>query len=101
MSDSVLVDTNILVYAYDADAGDKHTKARDVIEMLWDRAFGVLPTQVLAEFFITITRKVKQPLSLSQARHIIEDYRAGWIVFPTVPDMVVHIEGVEAHRGSF
>jgi predicted nucleic acid-binding protein len=64
MSDRVLVDTNILVYAYDADASEKHIKAKAMIDALWDQSSGVLPTQVLAEFFITITRKVKtSPLS--------------------------------------
>jgi predicted nucleic acid-binding protein len=52
MSDRVPVDTNILVYAYDADAGEKRTKAGAVVNALWDQSTGVLPTQVLAEFFI-------------------------------------------------
>ena len=50
----VLVDTNILVYAYDADALEKHTKAKDVIDELWNTGTGVLVAQVLAEFFVTI-----------------------------------------------
>ena len=102
MTDRVLVDTNILVYAYDADAGDKRSKARDVIDALWNDGTGVLATQVLAEFFVTITRRVKQPLSISSAKQIIEDYQAGWEVYPTTGSLVVKaISGVESHRLSF
>lgn len=57
MSDKVLVDTNILVYGYDADAGQKRDKTEAIIDALWDQSTGVLAAQVLAEFFITITRK--------------------------------------------
>lgn len=102
MTDRVLVDTNILVYAYDADAGDKRSRARDVIDALWNDGTGVLATQVLAEFFVTITRKVKRPLSISSAKQIIEDYQAGWEVYPTTGSLVVKaISGVESHRLSF
>lgn len=102
MSDRVLVDTNIFVYAYDADAGEERTKAEAVVDPLWDQSTGVLPTQVLAEFFITITHRVKQPLSLTDAKQIIEDYRAAWSVFATTPDTILlAIDGVERHRLSF
>lgn len=102
MSDKILVDTNILVYAYDLDAGDKRAKASAVVDRLWDEGAGVLTTQVLAEFFVTITRKVKQPLSTADARQIIEDYRAGWTTFTTTPETVLRaIDGVEQHQLSF
>lgn len=102
MSDRVIVDTNILVYAYDADAGEKRVKAAAIIDTLWDQSTGVLPTQVLAEFFITITRRVKRPLSLDDARQIIEDYRAGWTILTTTPDTVLlAIDGVKNNQLSF
>jgi len=102
MSDRILVDTNILVYAYDLDAADKRAQAAEIVDRLWDEGHGVLTTQVLAEFFVTITRKVKQPLSIADARQIIADYRAGWTVFPTVPETVLQaIDGVLQHQLSF
>lgn len=102
MSDRIIVDTNILVYAYDADAAERHQKAKDTIKTLWDQSKGALPTQVLAEFFVTITRKVKQPLSVADAKGIIEDYRAAWAVFPTTPDTVLlAIDGIERYQLSF
>jgi len=102
MSDRVLIDTNIIVYAYDLDAGPKRIKAAEVLESLWDQRNGVLTTQVIAEFFITITQKVKQRLSLPDAKQIIEDYRNGWTIFSTTPDMVLKaVSGVEHYKLSF
>jgi predicted nucleic acid-binding protein len=62
MSDKYFVDTNILVYAHDAAAGDKHDRARSLIEQLWDDRSGVLSTQVLQEFYINIRKKARAPL---------------------------------------
>ena len=37
MSDEpTFVDTNVLVYAYDLDAGDKHDVARGRLQALWE-----------------------------------------------------------------
>ena len=44
MSDRIFVDTNILVYAHDLSAGDRHTKASAVIESLWESKTGVIST---------------------------------------------------------
>ena len=57
MSDRIFVDTNILVYAHDLSAGDRHAKASTVIESLWEAETGIISTQVLQEFYATVTRK--------------------------------------------
>jgi predicted nucleic acid-binding protein len=102
MSGRVLVDTNILVYAYDLDAGEKRAKEQEIIYGLWQSEEGVLTTQVLAEFFVTITRKVKNLLSFAEARQIIDDYKNGWSVFATTPETVLKaIQGVEQYSLSF
>ena len=63
MSAKTFVDTNVLIYAHDADAGTKHETARDVLHGLWGRRAGVLSAQVLQEFYVNVTRKVEQPLT--------------------------------------
>ena len=35
MPADVFVDTNILVYAHDRDAGRKHARARDLVKKAW------------------------------------------------------------------
>ena len=70
----VFLDANILVYAYDRDAGRKHEIARDLLIDLWNVAGGVLSTQVLQEFYVTVTKKIASPLPPESAREIIEDF---------------------------
>jgi predicted nucleic acid-binding protein len=59
MSDKpVFVDTNILIYAHDRDAGEKYRTAKVVVESLWNRP--ILPSisiQVLQEVYVNLIRK--------------------------------------------
>jgi predicted nucleic acid-binding protein len=74
MRDKIFVDTNILVYAHDLSDGDRHAKASAIIEGLWEEETGVISTQVLQEFYVTVTRKIKSPLKPAAAREIILNY---------------------------
>src|ERR1019366_4238873 len=65
------VDTNILVYAHDETAGEKHHRARFLLAELWESGDGCLSVQVLQEFFVTVTRKVPKPLDALSAAAII------------------------------
>ena len=53
------VDTNILVYAHDADEGVKHLQAGEFFSQLRERRTGAISTQVLQEFYPTITRRCR------------------------------------------
>jgi predicted nucleic acid-binding protein len=68
------VDTNILVYAEDRDSKIKHEVARDLVVRLWDDRTGVLSIQVLQELYVTVTRKLKKPLSSAKALEVVEEY---------------------------
>ena len=72
--DRIFVDTNILVYGHDIDAGQKHQIAQNLLIDLWNHRSGVLSVQVLQEFYVTLTRKVLHPLSPSRVRNLIRDY---------------------------
>jgi predicted nucleic acid-binding protein len=72
--DKIFVDTNILVYGHDVDAGQKHQIAQGLLFDLWNTRTGVLSVQVLQEFYVTITRKLIHPLSAKEARNIIRNY---------------------------
>lgn len=65
-------DTNILVYAYDNHFPDKQQRAREVIISAVKNGNGVLSTQVLGEFFTVVTKKINEPLSVRDARSIIQ-----------------------------
>lgn len=54
-----LVDTNILVYAHDHDAGEKHHRAIDLVTQLGRSAELVVSTQVVNELANVLLRKQK------------------------------------------
>ena len=74
------VDTNVLVYAEDRDAKTKHEVARDLLVRLWDAREGVLSVQVLQEFYVSVTRKLKKPVTSAKALDIIEEYLTWTVV---------------------
>lgn len=94
------VDTNVLVYAFDVSAAQKHEQARQLLERLWDRGTGCLSVQVLQEFFVTITRKVPLPLSTDDAKARIRELSAWRVFAPSADDIVSAIDlQVEAKIG--
>jgi predicted nucleic acid-binding protein len=52
------IDTNVLVYADDLDAGRKNETAQTIVADLVASRTGVLSTQVLQEYFVVATRKL-------------------------------------------
>jgi len=82
--DKTFVDTNVLIYAHDVDAGRKHDVAKAVLRDLWAERAGVLSTQVLQEFYVNATRKLKKPLARQEARTVVETY-AAWCVDSITP----------------
>ena len=71
--EKTFVDTNVFVYAYDTSAGKKHEIAREILIELWNSGLGVISTQVLQEFFVTVTRKIPKPLEFKMVRQILAD----------------------------
>jgi predicted nucleic acid-binding protein len=76
MSDSCFVDTNILVYARDSGAGAKQKKADALLEELWSSRRGRLSVQVLNEYFVAVTRKLKPGLPAEVAWDDVTALRA-------------------------
>lgn len=77
-----LIDTNVLVYAYDLSEKMRRQVARKMLDQIWDEGGGVVAVQNLSEFFVVVTRKVQHPITVSSARTIISDMlRSGrWLV---------------------
>ena len=101
MSDRVFVDTNILIYAHDVDAGQKHIIARGRIRDLWASREGVVSLQVLQELYVNVTRKIPKPLSRKVARGLVGSY-AAWTVQRVDASDVVHASEIEErHKLSF
>ena len=88
MSDVVFVDTNILIYAHDADAGIKRERAVEKLRQLWETGGGRLSVQVLQEFYVNVTRKLTTRVARSTAREVVNTYSA-WVREPITPETVL------------
>ena len=87
MTGRVFVDSNILIYAHDLDAGKRHLRAAEQLKALWDSRDGCLSTQVLQEFYVNVTRKIKTPLGWGAAREVVRNYTPwvrSWITPATI-----------------
>ena len=91
MMSGFLVDTNILVYAYDRSETTKKNTARDVLESLESNGAGVLSTQVLAEFFWSVTRKLAHRLAPAEGYRSVQRYLSAWRVVPVTPAIVLEV----------
>ena len=101
MTAKVFVDSNILIYAHDADAGPKQRIAAAQVRALWEDQSGRISTQVLQEFYVTVTQKLGKPLAKGNAREIVRDY-AQWVATPTTPQTVIRASEIsEGWRLSF
>lgn len=67
MNADIFLDTDILVYAYDRDAGEKHLQAAEWIESFWkEQALPWVSVQVLQEFYTNLVEKGIRPEESSQ-----------------------------------
>lgn len=86
------MDTNVLVYAHDGTAGEKGTRARELVQELWRSGEGCLNVQVLEELFVTLTRKVPRPLDADGAALIVSDFSAWRTHAPVASDVMAAID---------
>jgi predicted nucleic acid-binding protein len=95
------VDTNILVYAYDTSAGDKHAIAAELIKLCWENESGCLSMQVLQELYVTLTQKIVRPLDPQTARQIVADLAHWCLHTPEVSDLIQAIDYQQTYQLSF
>jgi predicted nucleic acid-binding protein len=93
------LDSNILIYAADRDAGERHELARALVARA-ARADCVLSIQALAEFFAVVTRKTSVPVAAAIA--FIEGWAAMFSnVGATPTSLAAAMAAVRDHRISF
>ena len=73
MSAPIFVDTNVFVYGRDVRDPAKQRRAEDWLDYLWESRRGRVSRQVLHEYYVTVTRKLRPGLSVEEAR---DDVRA-------------------------
>lgn len=99
MSVECFFDTNVLVYA--ASAADEDERKRSVaLELVRSEDFG-LSAQVLQEFYVTVTRKMRIPLQPPEALALLDLYRSFPLVLTDYPLIVSGIETALRYRISY
>ena len=80
------VDTNVLVYAHDGGAGEKHAKSVELLTRLFDDQAGALSVQVLAEFYAVSVKKLG--MTPEQAEEVVADLGTWTIHRPGHADVI-------------
>ena len=102
MAGEMLIDTNVVVYAYDPTHPRKQHTARQVLRQLVHAGRGRLSTQVLGEFFRVVTSRLATPLSPADAHAQLTDLSQTWPVLPVTPFIVLEAaRGVRDHGLAF
>lgn len=71
---NVFVDANILVYSEDGADQVKQKASIAWLNLLWQRGIGRVSTQVLNEFYVITTRKIRPPMPAGDARAEVRRY---------------------------
>jgi predicted nucleic acid-binding protein len=92
---NVLIDTNVLVYAYDRANPAKQRRAIDLLSYIRTARVGAISAQTLSEFFATVTRKLVPPLTMAEAEAQLQGFASQWPVLPVTEKVIL-----EAVRGA-
>ncbi|MDQ3033308.1 MAG: PIN domain-containing protein [Myxococcota bacterium] len=102
MSTPYLLDTNVLVYAYDGADRTKHLRALDVLGHLGGAGRASIPAQALAELSSVALRKLRPPLEPAHVYRIVEEIEAAFSIVPLTPAVVLEaLRGVRDHAMSY
>ncbi len=93
------LDTNVLVYSDDPRDPLKHQKAIDLIKHHLSQRTGAVSTQVLQEYFVNATGKLKLDADLAKRR--VEVFAKFQVTEPTVADVLLAIDLHRLHGLSF
>ena len=102
MADKIMVDTNVLLYAYDRGEPSKQPQALAVLNHMAVDGLGVLTSQILAEFFVNATRRLKPALTTEEAYGCIQNYLLSWEVLDiTGPIVLEAVRGVRTYQLAY
>ena len=95
----VFIDSNILIYAQDVDAGDRHEQAKALIRDLWkSRQLPAISVQVLQETHVNLIRK---GVAIEESARRVSRYLS-WRVVENTKDLFCRsLELQQSHRLSF
>jgi predicted nucleic acid-binding protein len=92
------LDTNILLYADDGEAGRRHDRSVEIVEHAVRTGRGVLSTQVLQEYFVNATSKLG--IDAGEVRINVELYSRMKVVQIRLEDILAAIDLHRLHQLS-
>jgi len=93
------LDTNVLVYTDDHDAPRKQAEALELVQRARLEGWGVVSTQVLQEYFVAATTKLRVPPEI--ARRKVELFGRLDLVLIDLPDILAAIDLLRLHAIGF
>ncbi len=95
----VFIDSNILIYAQDVDAGDRHQHAKALIRDLWtSRKLPAISVQVLQETHVNLMRK---GIAAEESARRVSRYLS-WRVVENTKDLFCRsLELQQSHQLSY
>ena len=93
------VDTNVLVYLHDRNEETKREQAQTLF--LNNDLDLIISSQVLSEFYVTVTRKIRQPLNAAKAKAAVETLAELEVVPVTRNLNVDAVEVSQQHQVSY
>jgi predicted nucleic acid-binding protein len=102
MASVFLLDTNILTYAVDRRDPAKRELALEALAALRENETGAVSTQTLAEFYVSATARIPDPLSLLEAGARLAEIAATFAVHEiTLPIVLEAARAAHAHQMSY
>jgi predicted nucleic acid-binding protein len=103
VAENRLLDTNVLVYAYDVSEKRRCEIAKALVDVVWDSGGGVVTFQNLSEFFFAVTRKVQKPVPIVDAKTIVSDISRSsrWMVIDRNAGTLMKAMDIGNNRAPF
>ena len=102
MNTRYVLDTNVLIYGFDASEPEKQERALGVLARVGEEPSAALPAQVLAEFANVMLRGLDEPLSPAEVHGQIERYEDLFPVLPLTSAVVLEAtRGIRDHSFSY
>jgi len=102
MTCEVLIDTNVLVYAYDRQAGEKQRQALEIMDYWIHRKKASISVQVLSEFIVVAASKLNPPLEQEELLATVDRLSRSFVVFPLTAFVAREaLRGMQSYQLSY
>ncbi len=88
-SAATFIDSNILIYGFDAADRLKRDRATLVVSEIVQRGNGCISTQVMGEVYYNLTKLSKIAMPHAEAAEVVDEMARGYPVFHVLPEVML------------